>query len=127
MSPWALAIEVKIDILGAADKHDFNFFIPNIPLHLLRVNEDGICTMKCRITGTTLFNSKNVTIDPMPTGCHISESNQIFGVAGLCSNYETQENILREFFRWCDYQAANNSSFSALGKERADKSGKSRF
>ena len=127
MSPWALAIEVKIDILGAAEKHDFNFFIPNIPLHLLRVNEDGICTMKCRITGTTLYNSKNVTIDPMPTGCHISESNQIFGVAGICSNYETQENILREFFRWCDYQAANDSSFSALGKERVDKSGKSRL
>lgn len=74
MSPWALAIEVKIDVLGARDKYDFNFFIPNIPLDLLRVNTSGECEMKCNIGGSTYFDAKNVTISPMPSGCYFSKA-----------------------------------------------------
>lgn len=126
MSPWALTIEVKIDVAGAADKYDFNFFIPNIPLDLLRINEEGDCVMKCNISGTTAFDSKNVSISPMPSGCYISKSNNLFGVTNECSRFNTQREILQNFFRWCDYRTKNSGSMSVLGKERVDKSGKSR-
>lgn len=126
MSPWALAIEVKIDVTGAVDKYDFNFFIPNIPFDLLRVDEDGECVMKCNITGSTAYDSKNVSISPMPTGCYFSKDNDIFGVTTDCSKFDTQEEILKAFFNWCDYQSLNSSQMSPIGKVRADKSGKSR-
>ena len=126
MSPWALAIEVKIDVLGARDKYDFNFFIPNIPLDLLRVNTSGECEMKCNIGGSTYFDAKNVTISPMPSGCYFSKSNNIYGVTGHCANLNTQHEILREFFRWCDIKALNSSQMSVIGTDRADKSGWSR-
>ena len=126
MSPWALAIEVKIDVAGAAGKYDFNFFIPNLPLHLLRINDSGECEMKCNITGSTIFDTKNVTISPMPSGCYISKDNEIYGVAYKCSEFQTQREILREFFRWCDYNDLKSGQMSVLGRARADKSGLSR-
>lgn len=126
MSPWALAIEVKIDVTGAVDKYDFNFFIPNLPLDLLRVNDDGECEIQCNITGATVFDTKNVTISPMPSGCYFSKDNDIYGVVGMCSYFQTQQEILREFFRWCEYQEFNSSQMRPVGRERKDKSGQSR-
>lgn len=126
MSPWALAIEVKIDVTGAAGKYDFNFFIPNFPLDLLRINDSGECEMKCNITGSTMFDTKNVTISPMPSGCYISKDNEIYGVTHKCSEFQTQREILKEFFRWCDYNDLKSGQMSVLGRARKDKSGLSR-
>lgn len=128
ISPWALAIEVIVGIVGVKDEYDFNYFIPNMCFEKLRVDENGKCQFRCVSTGSNYWDAKRVDISPMPTGCYLSKNDSIRGVTQYCRNNggNSEKGILKKFFEWCEKNASTYNSFKSIGAERDDMSGNSR-
>lgn len=122
MSPWAVAIEVKMDIV-ATDSYDFVFFLPYLPLTKLRVNEDGVCRIDCSIGGTTIGSAKNVTISPLPKGCYLATKNQqVVHDDKNFVNCKTEQDFLNDYFNWCERQRAmRNPTLFIEGVENKEK------
>ncbi|MCQ2191071.1 MAG: hypothetical protein MJY63_05510 [Paludibacteraceae bacterium] len=121
LSPWATCIEVKIDIKGATDSHDFNVFVPYIPLNSIRNNGNGKWVFKIHMGGSTLYNANN-NVDTQPTvpGCYLSKNNGIYRGDLAESQYKNRSElqVLADYFNWCEEHYLFSNNFSRFGGEK---------
>ncbi len=130
VSPWAVAFEIKVSIVGAAASNDFNIFIPYIPLEQLKQDEMGDWIFSVNFGGTTIWNAKEAGVNITPTvqGCYKSDAYDI--AKGNWREHEylnkSEDEVLTTYFNWCEREDAEHNVFKKLTAEKAIKISRTR-
>ena len=77
-SPKSLCFDIKIDVTGAVDKHDFNVMLPCIPYDSIQPNDDGEWEFRINFYGSNYWDAKKFTLYPSVPGAVLSTSNDFF-------------------------------------------------
>lgn len=78
--PKSLCIDIKVDVAGdVKDQSDFNIMLPCIPYDSIeQPDSKGNWLFTVRISGTTIYNTKNFTCEPNVPGTFINLTNSFW-------------------------------------------------
>ena len=77
-SPKSLCFDIKIDVTGARDKHDFNIMLPCIPYDSIQPNKDGDWEFQVNFYGSNYWDAKKFWLSPSVAGAVLSTSNGFY-------------------------------------------------
>lgn len=124
VSPWACCLELKVDVVGG-EYCDYIVFVPYIPLSALTQNSDGDWVFKIGNNGSTLKDVKNnVVMSVSVPGSYLNKSNQHYRGDLSESQYlgKTEDQVLTDFFNFCEQQYALHGDFYRFGSNKKIKS-----
>ena len=119
-SPKSLCFDIKIDVTGAVDKHDFNVMLPCIPYDDIQPNKDGEWVFNINFYGSNYWDAKKFTTSPSVPGAVLSKSNGFymnkFGDSPLRRHdgaaQGMEKTILQDYINWMNNKVSREKDLS---------------